>query len=130
MPMSKRSRAIWEAEARAAEELQRKSPPVPLPPWTASDLKNFDRIKEILDKVIYSQMHDIDSVSELLGFSYLLPYSVRIAVLKSQTAHYRELTQGAAKEKLWEKIHGNLYGLTTEVHLVRKSRERGGTGVQ
>ncbi len=94
------------------------------------ELKKFDRMDEILNQATYDMSQDIDLVFELLGYGHLLEYSLRMADLSIKAKRYRKLTQYAAKEKLWEKIHGILYGLKTEVALARNSRDRGGTKVQ
>jgi hypothetical protein len=133
MGISKRRKAIKEAEAEANrkwEEHIRLNPPPPPPPWTADELKKFDRMSQILDDLTYGQSQDIDLVFELLGYEYLLQYSLRMMAIRRMAAHYRELAQYAAKANLWAKIYDNLSGLNTEVSLARSSRERGGAGVQ
>jgi len=118
-----------QAEIRWLEE-RSKNPPKPTP-WTAHELAQMDQMKTILWKLISSQGHDIDLVSELLHFAWIFQgSSMRIADLQRKVPHYRGLSQYAAKENLWRKIYQNFSGLVSELEHLRNSRDFGGTNVQ
>ena len=131
MAISKRDKARKEEALKRWDNHVRLHPPAPPPPWTAAELAEIEKMDSVLDRLIYGQSHDIDLVFEFLSCSYLFEQSsLRIPDLRSKASHYRELQQDAAKAKLWEKIHDVLYGLKTEVHLLRNSRDRRGTSSQ
>lgn len=125
MGETKRQKARRLEEYKRWEEYVRKNPPPPPPPWTEGQLAQMDQMKSILDKLTISQGHDIDLVSDFLRLSYLFEgNSQRIPDLQRKVAHYRELEQYAAKEKLWSKIYGIFSGLKTELHYLRISRKQ------
>jgi hypothetical protein len=134
MGISKRRIAMRLAaleEERRWEEYRRKNPLPPPPPWTDGQLAELDRMRSILNELLYGQSRDINLISEFLRYSYLFDgISMSLLELARKSAHYRELEQYAAKEKLWGKMHGLLYGLQLELDSLRRRRERGGTGVQ
>jgi hypothetical protein len=131
MGMSKRQKAMRLEEERKWLEYENAHPlPLP-PPWTERELAQMDQMKTILWKLISSQGHDIDLVSELLRCAWVFQgSSMRIADLQRKVPHYRGLSQYAAKENLWRKIYQNFSGLCSELEHLRNSRERGGTNVQ
>ena len=99
--------------------------------WTNEELKRIDRMREIVDSLIYQNVRDIDLIFELLSFEYLFERcSQRMPLLRIKTTHYRELTQKAAKEKVWQQIYELINGIQTELNLLRASKERGGTSDQ
>jgi hypothetical protein len=119
----------------AAEEFEARKifdpPYTPPPPWTPEELAKIDAMDKMLDKLCYNQWHDIDLVFEFLGHTYLFGQaSQRVPDLRSKAIHYRKLISPSAKDNLWNKIHGVLYGLKTEVQLLRNSRDRRGTSIQ
>src|ERR1039458_10099332 len=104
MGLSKRRKAMREAERQAEErwlEERRKNPPPPPPPpppqaWIDGRLAEIDKMKSILDKLIYGQTHDIDLVFEFLRFSHLFEgNSRRMRALQIRATHYRGLNQNA-----------------------------------
>jgi hypothetical protein len=140
MGLSKRQKAIREADRQAEIrwlEERRKNPPPPPPPppqyWIDGQLAEMDKMKSILEKLIYGQSHDINLVFEVLRFSYLFQgHSRRMESLKIRAHHYSELQQSSAKDKLWKKpdgIYDLLSGLQIELSILRSGvEEQHGSG--
>jgi len=132
MGLSKRQKArrLAEIEAdRRWQENQRLNPPPPSPPWTPAQLAEMERVHSILNELIHipRTLPDMELISELLRLYYVFAgTSRRMASLRADVAHYRELTQQAAKEKLWKKMYGEIYGISAELETLRASKPRGG----
>jgi len=128
MALSKRRKAIRDAEIEADriwQEKLRLDPLPPPPPWTLEELGKIDRMETIVYLLRYEQPHDLSLVSEFLALSYLFEgNSHRVSSLRLRASHYKTLSQNAAKESQWLKIHDTLSGLTTELSLLRNSRDR------
>ena len=125
------SKRIKEERKRWLENERLNPTPIPPdPPWTNHDLAAMDQMESILNRLKYQSGENIELASELIQFGYLFRYSQRMSTIKSKVAHYKTLSQSAAKEKVWKKIYDCFFGLDTELHLLRNSRQRGGTNVQ
>lgn len=127
MAMSKRMR-----EQLLKEE--EKLPPVPPPryePINDNDRAKFKRLDALFNKLSGSQTADLYLVQELLKeASFLHDFgSIRLWDLKRKFSHYQTLTQEAAKQRLWDEMHGIISGLHTEAGNAKAAMERDGKRV-
>ena len=131
MGLSKREKARRAAAVEEDRLWRLSHRPTPPPPWTAAQLAELDKMKSILETLVYGQTQDINLVFEFLRFSHMFDgSSMRIWDLNRKAKHYMTLQQFAAKDKLWEKMSGILYGLQHELASLRSRRDRGGTSAQ
>src|SRR5581483_2765394 len=129
MAMSKRQRALKEAEeerSRKWEEHLRLNPPPPPPPWTSQQLSELDKVETMLSELRYCGYEDPEKLSELLQYSGYFEDGLTMAAVRRHFNHYQELKLPSAKSKVWEKINHELYRLSAVVGWVKSSRERGG----
>jgi len=102
---------------------------VEVPLFPSDEKQRSDRMSAIMDDIIHGRSRDPSLVSELVSLGHrCIPHdsSMRLLELKQKIKHYNTLKQEAAKDKLWQKIQGIIYGLESEVNQSRAARERGG----
>lgn len=130
MSLSKRMKRIQAERFQDFNESQVRQP-LPPPDWTTSQFSDAGRMKTLLEKLTYQSSHDLDSVRQLIRLGHLFEGgSIRMIQIERWARHYEELRQAAAKDNLWAKISGHFLGLSTELELLRNSKERGGTATQ